>query len=155
VHEAVRELTTKAQRSHKDSQRVFGEILGPRRGFTAKSAKSAKKFKEKFQVEGCSYALPSWNFSLNFFVLFALFAVKLLRPCSLAKSLCESLCDLCAFVVNRPSNPREGRRVCPRTPESDRIKTHTPRVIMKRLGLIGWRGMVGSVLMDRMKAEND
>lgn len=26
---------------------------------------------------------------------------------------------------------------------------------MKRLGLIGWRGMVGSVLMDRMKAEND
>src|SRR6266481_3008212 len=26
---------------------------------------------------------------------------------------------------------------------------------MKRVGLIGWRGMVGSVLMDRMKAERD
>ena len=26
---------------------------------------------------------------------------------------------------------------------------------MKRVGLIGWRGMVGSVLMDRMRAEND
>ncbi|MBE2295351.1 MAG: aspartate-semialdehyde dehydrogenase, partial [Phycisphaerales bacterium] len=26
---------------------------------------------------------------------------------------------------------------------------------MKRVGLIGWRGMVGSVLMDRMMAEND
>ena len=24
-----------------------------------------------------------------------------------------------------------------------------------KLGLIGWRGMVGSVLMDRMHAEND
>ncbi len=27
--------------------------------------------------------------------------------------------------------------------------------MMKRVGLIGWRGMVGSVLMDRMMAEND
>ena len=26
---------------------------------------------------------------------------------------------------------------------------------MKRVGLIGWRGMVGSVLMERMRAEND
>src|SRR5699024_5271951 len=26
---------------------------------------------------------------------------------------------------------------------------------MKKLGLIGWRGMVGSVLMDRMITEND
>ncbi len=26
---------------------------------------------------------------------------------------------------------------------------------MMRVGLIGWRGMVGSVLMDRMRAEND
>jgi aspartate-semialdehyde dehydrogenase len=26
---------------------------------------------------------------------------------------------------------------------------------MKRVGFIGWRGMVGSVLMDRMRAEND
>ena len=26
---------------------------------------------------------------------------------------------------------------------------------MKRVGFIGWRGMVGSVLMDRMLAEND
>ncbi|NMQ19360.1 aspartate-semialdehyde dehydrogenase [Candidatus Competibacter phosphatis] len=26
---------------------------------------------------------------------------------------------------------------------------------MKRVGLVGWRGMVGSVLMDRMMAEND
>lgn len=26
---------------------------------------------------------------------------------------------------------------------------------MKRVGLIGWRGMVGSVLMDRIRAEND
>ncbi|HOW76601.1 MAG TPA: aspartate-semialdehyde dehydrogenase [Candidatus Competibacteraceae bacterium] len=26
---------------------------------------------------------------------------------------------------------------------------------MKRVGLVGWRGMVGSVLMDRMRAEND
>ena len=26
---------------------------------------------------------------------------------------------------------------------------------MKRVGLVGWRGMVGSVLMDRMQAEND
>ena len=26
---------------------------------------------------------------------------------------------------------------------------------MKKVGFIGWRGMVGSVLMDRMKAEND
>src|SRR6185295_3796232 len=29
------------------------------------------------------------------------------------------------------------------------------RFAMKRVGLIGWRGMVGSVLMDRMKAERD
>ena len=27
--------------------------------------------------------------------------------------------------------------------------------MMKRVGLVGWRGMVGSVLMDRMMAEND
>ncbi len=27
--------------------------------------------------------------------------------------------------------------------------------MMKRVGLVGWRGMVGSVLMDRMVAEND
>jgi len=27
--------------------------------------------------------------------------------------------------------------------------------MMKRVGLIGWRGMVGSVLMERMRAEND
>ena len=26
---------------------------------------------------------------------------------------------------------------------------------MKRVGFVGWRGMVGSVLMDRMRAEND
>ena len=26
---------------------------------------------------------------------------------------------------------------------------------MKKVGLIGWRGMVGSVLMDRMREEND
>ncbi|MCB1766483.1 MAG: aspartate-semialdehyde dehydrogenase, partial [Candidatus Competibacteraceae bacterium] len=26
---------------------------------------------------------------------------------------------------------------------------------MKRVGLVGWRGMVGSVLMERMRAEND
>ena len=26
---------------------------------------------------------------------------------------------------------------------------------MRRVGLVGWRGMVGSVLMDRMRAEND
>ncbi|OQY49994.1 MAG: aspartate-semialdehyde dehydrogenase, partial [Desulfobacteraceae bacterium 4572_89] len=26
---------------------------------------------------------------------------------------------------------------------------------MKKLGLVGWRGMVGSVLMERMMAEND
>ncbi|MGB2182250.1 MAG: hypothetical protein ACPHYA_08470, partial [Pseudomonadales bacterium] len=26
---------------------------------------------------------------------------------------------------------------------------------MKRLGLVGWRGMVGSVLMQRMQEEND
>ncbi|MDM7915896.1 MAG: aspartate-semialdehyde dehydrogenase, partial [Candidatus Eisenbacteria bacterium] len=26
---------------------------------------------------------------------------------------------------------------------------------MKRVGFVGWRGMVGSVLMDRMKAEKD
>ena len=26
---------------------------------------------------------------------------------------------------------------------------------MMRVGLVGWRGMVGSVLMDRMLAEND
>ena len=26
---------------------------------------------------------------------------------------------------------------------------------MKRVGLVGWRGMVGSVLMDRMQAEGD
>ena len=26
---------------------------------------------------------------------------------------------------------------------------------MKKVGLVGWRGMVGSVLMDRMRAEND
>ena len=26
---------------------------------------------------------------------------------------------------------------------------------MLRVGFIGWRGMVGSVLMDRMKAEGD
>ncbi len=26
---------------------------------------------------------------------------------------------------------------------------------MKRIGFVGWRGMVGSVLMDRMRAEND
>lgn len=26
---------------------------------------------------------------------------------------------------------------------------------MQRVGLVGWRGMVGSVLMDRMVAEND
>lgn len=26
---------------------------------------------------------------------------------------------------------------------------------MKRVGIVGWRGMVGSVLMDRMRAEND
>jgi len=28
-------------------------------------------------------------------------------------------------------------------------------MVMKRVGFIGWRGMVGSVLMDRMRAEND
>ena len=27
--------------------------------------------------------------------------------------------------------------------------------IGNRVGLVGWRGMVGSVLMDRMLAEND
>ena len=27
--------------------------------------------------------------------------------------------------------------------------------MMKRVGLVGWRGMVGSVLMERMRAEND
>ena len=26
---------------------------------------------------------------------------------------------------------------------------------MKRVGFVGWRGMVGSVLMDRMREEND
>ncbi|MCH2560390.1 MAG: aspartate-semialdehyde dehydrogenase, partial [Pseudomonadales bacterium] len=26
---------------------------------------------------------------------------------------------------------------------------------MKKVGFVGWRGMVGSVLMDRMKEEND
>ena len=26
---------------------------------------------------------------------------------------------------------------------------------MKKTGFIGWRGMVGSVLMDRMREEND
>ncbi|NCX49460.1 MAG: aspartate-semialdehyde dehydrogenase, partial [Gammaproteobacteria bacterium] len=26
---------------------------------------------------------------------------------------------------------------------------------MMRVGFVGWRGMVGSVLMDRMRAEND
>ena len=26
---------------------------------------------------------------------------------------------------------------------------------MKRVGIVGWRGMVGSVLMERMRAEND
>ena len=26
---------------------------------------------------------------------------------------------------------------------------------MKRVGLVGWRGMVGSVLMQRMQEEND
>ncbi|MGC2029416.1 MAG: hypothetical protein WA642_05320, partial [Steroidobacteraceae bacterium] len=26
---------------------------------------------------------------------------------------------------------------------------------MKRIGIIGWRGMVGSVLLDRMRAERD
>ena len=26
---------------------------------------------------------------------------------------------------------------------------------MKRIGFVGWRGMVGSVLMDRMRAEGD
>ena len=26
---------------------------------------------------------------------------------------------------------------------------------MKRVGLVGWRGMVGSVLMQRMQAEGD
>lgn len=26
---------------------------------------------------------------------------------------------------------------------------------MLKLGMVGWRGMVGSVLMDRMKAEGD
>ncbi|MDF1528867.1 MAG: aspartate-semialdehyde dehydrogenase, partial [Sedimenticola sp.] len=26
---------------------------------------------------------------------------------------------------------------------------------MKRVGFVGWRGMVGSVLMERMQAEND
>ena len=26
---------------------------------------------------------------------------------------------------------------------------------MKRVGLVGWRGMVGSVLMERMQAESD
>ena len=26
---------------------------------------------------------------------------------------------------------------------------------MKRVGFVGWRGMVGSVLMERMKAEGD
>ena len=26
---------------------------------------------------------------------------------------------------------------------------------MLKVGLVGWRGMVGSVLMDRMRAEND
>ena len=26
---------------------------------------------------------------------------------------------------------------------------------MKKVGIIGWRGMVGSVLMERMLAEND
>lgn len=26
---------------------------------------------------------------------------------------------------------------------------------MKKTGLVGWRGMVGSVLMERMRAEND
>jgi aspartate-semialdehyde dehydrogenase len=29
------------------------------------------------------------------------------------------------------------------------------RVIMKKVGLVGWRGMVGSVLMQRMREEND
>jgi len=28
-------------------------------------------------------------------------------------------------------------------------------MVMKRVGFVGWRGMVGSVLMDRMRAEND
>ncbi|MBW1751271.1 MAG: hypothetical protein JRJ37_11370, partial [Deltaproteobacteria bacterium] len=26
---------------------------------------------------------------------------------------------------------------------------------MKKVGIIGWRGMVGSVLMERMRDEND
>ncbi len=26
---------------------------------------------------------------------------------------------------------------------------------IKKVGFVGWRGMVGSVLMDRMRAEND
>ncbi len=26
---------------------------------------------------------------------------------------------------------------------------------MKKVGMIGWRGMVGSVLMERMRDEND
>ena len=29
------------------------------------------------------------------------------------------------------------------------------RNAMKTVGIVGWRGMVGSVLMDRMRAEND
>jgi aspartate-semialdehyde dehydrogenase len=29
------------------------------------------------------------------------------------------------------------------------------QMVMRRVGLIGWRGMVGSVLMDRMRAERD
>jgi len=33
--------------------------------------------------------------------------------------------------------------------------TQERSIVMKRVGIVGWRGMVGSVLMDRMRAEDD
>ena len=33
--------------------------------------------------------------------------------------------------------------------------TQTVEQTMKKVGLVGWRGMVGSVLLERMQQEND
>jgi hypothetical protein len=38
---------------------------------------------------------------------------------------------------------------------SRRCKSGKEKAIMKRVGLVGWRGMVGSVLMQRMREEGD
>src|SRR3954447_25667928 len=32
---------------------------------------------------------------------------------------------------------------------------HLGEIVVKRVGLVGWRGMVGSVLLERMQAEGD